>query len=131
MNPMNPGGTSRYPVKLGRAEPYNPGRCGTAGSAFEEIDSRELQVGVKYMIKNMPHHYTYYTGIFKQQGSIQVFEHVFYHGPFGKHANFENEFMHMFYYKRISQKEKIQQAMEKRALHIVLRRIVDESFVWE
>jgi predicted AAA+ superfamily ATPase len=29
------------------------------------------------------------------------------------------------------QKEKIQQAMEKRALHIVLRRIVDESFVWE
>ena len=129
MNPMNQGGTLRYPVKL--AEPYNPGRCGTAGSAFEEIDARELQVGVKYMIKSMPKHYTYYTGIFKKQGSLQVFEHVYYHGPFGKHVNAENEFIHMFYYKRISQKEKIQQAMEKRALHIVLRRIVDESFVWE
>jgi len=100
-------------------------------ASFEEIDSRELQVGVKYMIKSMPHHYTYYTGIFKQQGRLQVFEHVFYHGPFGNHANVENEFMHMFYYKRISQKEKIQQEMEKRALHILLRRIVDESFVWE
>lgn len=137
MNPMNQGGTLRYPVKLGRAEPYNPGRCGTLRypvkleASFEEIDSRELQVGVKYMIKSMPKHYTYYTGIFKKQGSLQVFEHVYYHGPFGKHANVENEFIHMFYYKRISQKEKIQQAMEKRALHILLRRIVDESFVWE
>ena len=139
MNPI----TLRYPVKLGRAEPYNPGRCeeayqlqrGCRGeplrSAFEEIAARELQVGVKYMIKSMPKHYTYYTGIFKKQGSLQVFEHVYYHGPFGKHVNVENEFIHMFYYKRISQKEKIQQAMEKRALHIVLRRIVDESFVWE
>ena len=126
LEPYNP-----LPVKLGRAEPYNPGRCGTAGSAFEEIAARELQVGVKYMIKSMPKHYTYYTGIFKKQGSLQVFEHVYYHGPFGKHVNVENEFIHMFYYKRISQKEKIQQAMEKRALHIVLRRIVDESFVWE
>jgi len=33
------------------------GRCGTVGSAFEEVAFQDLQVGVKYKIKSMPHHY--------------------------------------------------------------------------
>lgn len=101
-------------------------------ASFEEIDVDNLQVGVKYMIKSMPYHFTYHTGIFKAHKNVfQEFEQVMYHGPFGKYPDKEVQFVYKFYYKRIPQKEKIQQAMEKRALHILLRRIVDESFVWE
>jgi hypothetical protein len=31
----------------------------------------------------------------------------------------------------VPQKEKIQQAMEKRALHTILRGLLDQHFIWE
>jgi hypothetical protein len=99
---------------------------------FEEVSFQELQLGVKYKIKSMPHHYTYYTGIFKgRNGILEVFDHVMYHGPFGSYKDNDNQFVHQFYYVLVPQKEKIQQAMEKRALHLILRRVVDDHFIWE
>ena len=101
-------------------------------TSFEAIDLHELQVGVKYKIKHSPMSYDYYTGIFKKHDDIlQVFQHVVYHSSIVTYKVYELECVRGFYYKMVSQKEKIQQAMEKRALHILLRRIVDESFVWE
>lgn len=111
------------------------GRCGTVGSAFEEVAFKYLQVGVKYKIKDFPEQYSHYSGIFKEQdGAFQVFEHVMYHGPFGSYKEREFHkiyFVHKFYYGLVRQKEKIQQAMEKRALHIILRSVLDDYFVWE
>jgi hypothetical protein len=70
----------------------------------------------------MPHHYSYHTGIFKKyNGRLQVFEEVMYHLESTKILN----------YVLISQKEKIQQAMEKRALHKILCSLLDPHFTWE
>lgn len=101
-------------------------------ASFEEVAFQELQVGIKYKIKTMPHHYSYHTGIFKEyNGRLQVFEKVMYHGPFGNYCDSQNIFVHKFYYVIVPKKEKIQQAMEKRALHKVLRGLLDEHFTWE
>lgn len=98
-------------------------------TSFEEVAFRDLVVGVKYKMKSMPHHHSYYTGIFKKHnGRLQEFEHVIYHGPF---RSYELYFVDKFYYIMIPQKEKIQQAMELRALHKVLRGLLDEHFTWE
>ena len=101
-------------------------------TSFEEVSLHDLQVGVKYKIKTMPHHYSYNTGIFKEyNGRLQVFEKVMYYGPFGNYYDSQNIFIYKFYYKMVSQKEKIQQAMESRALHTILRGILDPHFTWE
>jgi len=50
-----------YPVKLEGRATLQP-----VQASFEEIDFRELKVGVKYKLKTMPHHYSYHTGIFKE-----------------------------------------------------------------
>jgi hypothetical protein len=110
--------TTRYPVKL--------------EASFEEVALHDLQMGVKYRIKDLPQHYSYYTGIFKKHnGRLQEFEHVIYHGPFGNYKDSELHFVHKFYYVLVSQKENIQQAMEKRALHKILRGLLDPHFTWE
>jgi len=80
----------------------------------------------------MPHHYTYHTGVFKEHnGILEVFENVMYHGPFESYKDEKTQFVHKFYYRFISQKEKIQQAMEKRALQLILQKIVNEDFTWK
>ena len=118
------------PVKLEASmEASNPVKL---EASFEEVDFRELKVGVKYKMKTMPHHYSYHTGIFKEyNGRLQVFEQVMYHGPFGSYYDSQTIFVHKFYYELISQKEKIQQSMEKRALHTILRGLLDPHFTWE
>ena len=111
-------GTCSYPVNL--------------EGFFEEVAFQDLQVGVKYKIKDLPEKYSHHTGIFKEQnGVFQAFEHVMYHGPFGSYKEHEIHFVHKFYYGLVPQKEKIQQAMEKRALHLILQRVVNEHFTWE
>jgi len=49
-----------YPVKLEAS----------LEASFEEVDFRELKVGIKYKLKTMPHHYSYHTGIFKEYNGI-------------------------------------------------------------
>jgi hypothetical protein len=115
------------PVKLEAS--FNPVKL---EASFEEVDFHDLQVGVKYMIKDLPERYSYHTGIFKEHnGILEVFEKVIYHGPFGSYKDFERQFVHKFYYALVSQKEKIQQSMEKRALHKILRGLLDPHFTWE
>ena len=113
------------PVKLEASKPVK------LEASFEEVDFRELKVGVKYMIKDLPERYSYYTGIFKKHGRLQEFEHVLYHTLFGSYKQSELYFVDKFYYKMVSQKEKIQQAMESRALHKILRGLIDPHFTWE
>jgi len=54
-----------------------------------------------------------------------------YHGLFESYKDQETQFVHKFYYGFISKKEKIQQAMEKRALQLILQKIVNEDFTWK
>ena len=117
------------PVKMEASmEASNPVKL---EASFEEVALQDLQVGIKYKMKTMPHHYSYHTGIFKEyNGRLQVFEQVMYHGPFGSYDS-QTIFVHKFYYKMVSQKEKIQQAMESRALHTILRGLLDPHFTWE
>lgn len=123
-----------HPMNLGRGSPLQPHPMNLEGSleaSFEEIDLHDLQIGVKYKIKDLPERYSYYTGIFKNhKDRLQLFEHVIFHGP-GNYEAFELYFVHKFYYKMVSQKEKIQQAMENRALHKILRGLIDPHFTWE
>ena len=124
-----------HPMNLGRGEPLQPHPVKLEASleaSFEEVALQDLQPGVKYKIKDLPQHYSYYTGIFKKKnGILQEFEHVIYHGPFGIYKDSELHFVHKFYYALVPQKEKIQQAMENRALHKILRGLLDPHFTWE
>jgi hypothetical protein len=96
---------------------------------FEEVSFQDLVVGKKYQIKSLPESGCYHTGIFKEDNGFQAFERVMYHG-YGSREVFNCEFKYKFYYAFVSQKERIQQAMEQRALDIVLKRIVNEEFIW-
>jgi hypothetical protein len=117
------------PVMEASMEASNPVKL---EASFEEVALHDLQVGVKYKIKTMPHHYSYYTGIFKEyNGRLQVFEKVMYYGPFGSYYGSQNIFVHKFYYVLVPQKEKIQETMESRALHTILRGLLDPHFTWE
>lgn len=124
-----------YLVNLGRGEPLQPHPMNLEGSleaSFEEVDFRKLKVGVKYKFKDLPERHSYYTGIFKKHnGRLQEFENVIYHNPFQSYKQYELEFVDKFYYKMVSKKEKIQQAMENRALHKILRGLLDPHFTWE
>ena len=56
-----------------------------------------------------------------------------YFTPFGNTYCGNTEYLTTFYddmYVLDSQKEKIQQAMEHRALLKILRKLIDESFIW-
>ena len=126
---MNPAMASN-PVKLEASmEVSNPVKL---EASFEEVDFRELKVGVKYKFKDLPERYSYYTGIFKKHnGRLQEFEHVIYHNPFQTYKQSELYYVDKFYYKMVPQKEKIQHAMENRALHTILRGLLDPHFTWE
>ena len=98
---------------------------------FEEVDKQDLVVGVKYLLKNNPSSICYYSGIFKEHHDYyQVFEHVIYHTCYISSASLNNRFNQQRYYQFVSQKERIQQAMEQRALDIVLKRLVNNDFMW-
>jgi len=97
---------------------------------FEEIAYQDLVVGEKYKIKDLPYSRSYYTGIFKHSCLMnQTFETVFYH-CYDK-QNYSNvSFSRKFYFRYIPQKERIQQAMESRALDMILKRLINDDFSW-
>jgi hypothetical protein len=88
---------------------------------FQEIRYDFLIPGIKYKIKDLPNSQTYQSGIFKEHigdgKCLQYFEN-------------ENVYFYKHYYVLVPQKEKIQQAMEQRALSLILKRIVNEDFTW-
>jgi len=101
---------------------------------FEEIAYQDLVVGEKYKIKDLPYSRSYYTGIFKckchmYHTEYQAFETVFYH-CYDKQSYFNVSFSRKFYFRYIPQKERIQQAMESRALDMILKRLINDDFSW-
>ena len=97
---------------------------------FEEIAYQDLVVGEKYKIKDFPYSRSYYTGIFKKSYlTYQEFDNVFYH-CYDKQNYFDVVFYRKFYFRYIPQKERIQQAMESRALDMILKRLINDDFTW-
>jgi hypothetical protein len=96
---------------------------------FEEIAYQDLVVGEKYK-KDLPYARSYYTGIFKRNCTnedYQEFDTVFYH-CYSKQKYFNVSFSRKFYFRFIPQKERIQQAMESRALSMILKRLINDDF---
>ena len=101
---------------------------------FEEIAYQDLVVGEKYKIKDLPYSRTHYTGIFKRNYRMnhieyQEFDTVFYH-CYSKQNYFSVSFSRKFYFRYIPQKERIQQAMESRALSMILKHLINDDFTW-
>jgi len=101
---------------------------------FEEIAYQDLVVGAKYKIKDLPYSRSHYTGIFKKSYrtnhiEYQEFENVFYH-CYSKQPYLNVAFSRKFYFRFIPQKERIQQAMESRALTMILKRLINDDFTW-
>ena len=102
---------------------------------FIQVTAEELVVGEKYKIDSIPNDDDYYTGIFKRNSdaNIQVFDRFILHSSnLGKtKGRIEDDvYLCLNYYAFFSQKEQIQQAMEKRALDKILKRLVNDDFTW-
>jgi hypothetical protein len=98
---------------------------------FEEVAVQDLVVGVKYVLKNYPSSRCYFTGIFKEHHEYyQVFESVMYHTCSISCSSITCRFNQKRYYQNVSQKEQIQQAMEKRALDKILKQLINDDFTW-
>jgi len=108
---------------------------------FKEVRFKHLKKGTKYIIKraneseNIQFIYTgKFTDYFPKLENVSMFDEVKEIMGIKKinshKVNFFNEY-HITYYSLDGQKEKIQEAMEIRAINQVLRKIIgDESFVY-
>ena len=93
---------------------------------FRSIEPEYLVSGEKYLIG--PHGYEWYfvkEMYYKQR--YCVFESV-------KYSNPNNQFQisyHTPFYQFVPQKERIQSEMERRAVNLIIRRLIgDDCFVW-
>jgi hypothetical protein len=104
---------------------------------FIEVEHEDLIVGEKYKI-NSSTNFSYFTGILKENfvendRYIQCFDRViFYPNCITKEGVLigYNKHMCLCYYAYVSQKERIQQTMEQRALDKILKRLVNDDFSW-
>ena len=84
---------------------------------------------------DFPDSTSYTIGIFKEHKNFysiclsQMFD-VYSHSEFTLSVIRNIIFFDKYYYKFVSQKEYIQQAMEKRALDKILKRIINDDFTW-
>ncbi len=100
---------------------------------FIEVKPEELIVGEKYRIKTSRDNIHYYTAIFKQHnGTIPVFDRFIIHSDTErmKIRVQDNVPKCLYYYAFVPQKERIQQAMEQRALDKILKRLINDDFSW-
>jgi len=102
---------------------------------FREIKFNQLVHGKKYLIKYELDDTSYNVGIYKcDNGFYNVFENVHKYdlidGVFIQKPALKNYFIRRVYYEYVSQIEKIQCSMEKRALAKVLQTIGIEHFDW-
>ena len=101
---------------------------------FEEINFYDLQIGNEYFITGEEIDIIYYRGIFEGHAfncaefhSIQlVYPYYIDYGERAFHL-----YPKRYYYKFVSMKKEIQNAMERRAVNKVIRRLIgDECFEW-
>jgi len=101
---------------------------------FEEINFYSMEIGKEYFVSGVEIDIIYYRGIFEgyafncaKFNSIQVI--------YPSYVDYGERAFHFYpkryYYKFVSKKKEIQQAMEARAMKKILSRIIgDEHFVW-
>ena len=103
---------------------------------FSKVRFYDLKVGEKYKIYRNPCDiHNYYTGTVREHNTICVImDRFIYHSNrksritgFRNNVKINNDY---YYYAFVLKKEKIQQAMEKRALDKILKRIVNDDFSW-
>lgn len=102
---------------------------------FEEINFYSMEIGKEYFISGIELDIIYYRGIFDGYSyncatfhSIQVIYPSYV--DYGERAF--HYYTKRYYYKFVSNKKKIQQAMESRALNKLLQHIVgDDNFIWK
>jgi hypothetical protein len=96
---------------------------------FREVSFNELIPGKKYKILNKDR--SFYTAVFVgHQGQMQYFDHTVRFASYNSFIIGTCLFMNRKYYEFVSQKDNIQQAMEKRALVKVLAHIGVHHFDW-
>jgi hypothetical protein len=102
---------------------------------FEEIHFYSMEIGKEYFISGIEIDIIYYRGIFDGYSfncakfhSIQVIYPSFM--EYGERAF--HYYPKRYYYKFVSKKKEIQQAMETRAMKKILAKITgDECFIWK
>ena len=102
---------------------------------FVEVDSSEMVVDVKYAILYQHDELHYRTGTLKAHLSnigyqFHYLKSHYYFKNIGMYSKLHSMNDFVSYYVFVSQKEKIQQAMEQRALNKILKRIVNDDFIW-
>ena len=109
---------------------------------FVEVKNTDMVVGVKYAIVEVDNLVRYYTGTFRccQRGCANTFHYMKPH-YYIENTDLYNEIQGTQYKSQytgkafycfafVPKKEKIQQAMEQRALNKILKRLVNEEFQW-
>jgi len=104
---------------------------------FVKVDPSELEIGVKYAILTRADYFTYFTCIFNgYKNGRRSFHYTKPHSyienvdTYTAIRNVQDMDTDITFYVFVPQKEKIQQAMEKRALDKILKRVVNEDFIW-
>jgi hypothetical protein len=93
---------------------------------FKEIDYVDLVDGKKYVILTKCR-ILYHTAIFSHSKTRRtMFDQLVVH--LEPHVNITDK--EIAYFTFISQKEQIQQDMEKRALDKILKRLINDDFSW-
>ena len=99
---------------------------------FVEVGPRDLVVGVKYVLLSSCF-CGVFTGTFKGQGNgpfHNIKSSSYYISMYNKIKHIQGIDKNISFYAFVPQKEKIQQAMEQRALDKILKRLVNDDFTW-
>ena len=106
---------------------------------FVEVKNTDMVVGVKYACLHRPDLRIYSTGTFEYRNgdsSLIKFHYLKWH-YFIENTYMYNEIRRIQdmvktfrYYAFIPKKERIQQAMEQRALDKILKRLINDDFTW-
>ena len=105
---------------------------------FVEVDAKDLVVGVKYAILVSHELWKYHTGTFKaHRGNVgRTFHYMKEHSAitnietYSTLRNMQNMDKNFSYYAFVPKKEHVAQSMEKRALDKILKRLINDDFIW-
>ena len=105
---------------------------------FIKVNSTNLVVGVKYALLMRADLFQYFTCIFKgyEENVGRTFHYVKSHycfenvDTYNEIRNLQGMDKNVSFYVFVPKKEKIQQAMEQRALNKILKRLINDVFTW-
>jgi hypothetical protein len=102
---------------------------------FEEIKFSNLKIGKEYFITGEEIDIIYYRGYFegylyniaKFHSLLLVYPKTYYYADYKTFHSYPKR----YYYEFVSKKKEIQEAMESRALNLILQNIIgDKCFEW-